>query len=316
MTERKTVVRRAAGAALALVLALVVVGSVAAARDRTPPTTPTNLQATNLTQTSVTLAWHPSTDKSGTVTYSVYKDGQPFTVPQGQTTYTIDWLSPGRTYSFNVTATDPSLNQSGRSNTVTVTTLRDTTPPTAPELTGSVRGPSQVSLTWTRSTDETTWWTLGYRIFANGAPVTEHVNWYWERQVVLRHLAPATSYTFTVEANDFNGNTTMSNAVSLTTEPTDDVTPPSAPTNVRIVESNGACEFWVGWAQSTDDADPQYAIEYEIYVNGVLSPLAVGAGIDRDFVYGTASGVNTFTVKAVDRAGNTSEASNAATDVC
>jgi hypothetical protein len=30
--------------------------------------------------------------------------------------------SPGRTYSFYVTATDPSLNQSGRSNTVTVTT--------------------------------------------------------------------------------------------------------------------------------------------------------------------------------------------------
>jgi chitodextrinase len=313
MTERKAVVRRAAGAALAVVLALVVVGSVAAARDRTPPTTPTNLRATNLTQTSVTLAWNPSTDKSGTVTYTVYKDGQPFTVPQGQTTYTIDWLSPGRTYSFYVTASDPSLNQSGRSNTVTVTSLRDTTPPTAPELSGSVRGPSQVSLTWTRSTDDTTWWTLGYRIFANGAPVTQHVNWYGERSVVLRHLAPATSYTFTVEANDFNGNTTMSNAVTLTTEATSDVTPPSAPTNVRIVRDQGCGEVWLGWTQSTDNMDPQFAIEYEIYVNGVLSPLAVGAGIDEDFVYATAHGDNTFTVKAVDRAGNTSEASNAFT---
>jgi hypothetical protein len=83
-----------------------------------------------------------------------------------------------------------------------------------------------------------------------------------------------------------------------------------------VVDNNGGCEFWVGWTQSTDDTDPQYAIEYEIYVNGVLSPLAVGAGIDRDFVYGTASGENTFTVKAVDRAGNTSEASNAVTEVC
>jgi len=70
------------------------------------------------------------------------------------------------------------------------------------------------------------------------------------------------------------------------------------------------------WNQSTDDTDPQYAIEYEIYVNGVLSPLAVGAGIDRDFVYGTAGVENTFTVKAVDRAGNTSEASNAVMAVC
>ncbi len=197
-----------------------------------------------------------------------------------------------------------------------MTTLRDTTPPTPPELTGTVRGPSQVALTWTRSTDDITWWTLGYRIFVNGAPATAHVNWYGERSVVLRHLAPATSYTFAVEANDFNGNTTMSNAVTLTTEATTDVTPPSAPTNVRIVDSFGCPEFFVGWTQSTDDTDPQYAIEYEIYVNGVLSPLPVSAGVDQDFVYATDSGANTFTVKAVDRAGNTSEASNAVTEVC
>lgn len=65
--------------------------------------------------------------------------------------------------------------------------------------------------------------------------------------------------------------------------------------------------------QSTDYTDPQFAIEYEIYVNGVLSPLAFGAGLDRDFVYGTAHGDNTFTVKAVDRTGKTSAASNAFT---
>jgi fibronectin type 3 domain-containing protein len=315
MTAMKPVVRRAAGASLVLVLALVVVGSVAAARDRTPPTTPTNLQYTNLTQTSVTLTWSPSTDKSGTVTYSVYKDGQSFTVPQGQTTYTIDWLSPGRTYNFYVTATDSSLNRSAPSNTVTVTTLQDTTPPTAPVLSGFVRSPSSVALTWTRSTDDITWWTLGYRIVVNGSPVTEHVNWQWERSVFLRHLTPGTTYTFAVEANDFNGNTTLSNPVTLTTDPSNDVTPPSVPTNVRIVRDQGCGEVFVGWTQSTDDLDPQYAIEYEIYVNGVLSPLAVSAGVSEDFVYATNFGENTFTVKAVDRAGNSSAASDPYTEV-
>jgi hypothetical protein len=93
------------------------------------------------------------------------------------------------------------------------------------------------------------------------------------------------------------------------------MTPPAAPTNVRILEDQGCAEVWIGWNQSTDDPDPQYAIEYEIYVNGVLSPLPVGAGIDRDFVYGTAFGENTFVVKAVDRAGNTSQESNAVTAV-
>jgi Fibronectin type III domain len=323
MTAKKAAAPRAAGAALIVVLALAVVGPAAAGKkpppptgDKTPPTAPTNLQAKDLTHTSVTLTWNPSTDNSGSVTYSVYKDGQAFTVPQGQTTYTIDWLSPGRTYSFWVKATDKALNQSAASNTVTVTTLRDTTPPTAPELSGTVRGPSQVALTWTRSTDDITWWTLGYRIFVNGAPATAHVNWCGERCVILRHLTRSTTYTFAVEANDFNGNTTMSNTVTLTTEPSSDFTPPSAPTNVHITGSFGCPEFFVGWTQSTDDLDPQFAIEYEIYVNGVISPLQVSAGVDEDFVYATASGANTFTVKAVDRAGNTSAASNGVTEFC
>jgi chitodextrinase len=63
----------------------------AAGRDRTPPTAPTNLRVTNLTQMSVTLAWDASTDNSGSFSYSLNKDGQGFTVPQSRTTYTIDW---------------------------------------------------------------------------------------------------------------------------------------------------------------------------------------------------------------------------------
>jgi hypothetical protein len=167
-------------------------------------------------------------------------------------------------------------------------------------------------LTWTRSTDDLSDF-VGYRIFANGTQVTQHVNWYSETTVVLRHLTPATMYRFTVQASDSGGNTAASNAVTLTTEATTDVTPPSAPTNVRVVADQGCAEVWLGWTQATDDTDPQSAIEYEIYVNGVLSPLPVSAGVDTDFVYGTAFGENTFVVKAVDRAGNTSAPSNEAT---
>jgi hypothetical protein len=178
-----------------------------------------------------------------------------------------------------------------------------------------VRGPSQVRLTWNRVEDDTSEF-VTYRIFANGSQVTQHLNWYGETDVVLRHLTPSTTYTFTVKALDASSNASTSNAVTLMTEASSDVTPPSAPTNVRIVGSNGCPEFWVGWTQSTDDTDPQYLIEYEIYVNGVLSPLAVSAGVDNDFVYATDSGANTFTVKAVDQAGNTSEASNGVTEFC
>ena len=314
---KKAVARSAAGAVLTLAFSLVVVGSVAAAtsKDRTPPTTPTNLRVTSVSHKSVTLAWDPSADNSGSFSYSVNKDGQGFTVPQGQTSYTIDWLSAGRTYTFYVTAVDRSLNTSGKSNIVTVTTPPDTAAPPAPTLAGHVRGPSQVRLTWNRVKDDTSTF-VTYRIFANGARVTQHLNWYGETDVVLRHLTPSTTYTFTVKALDASGNASTSNAVTLTTEASSDVAPPSAPTNVRIVGSNGCPEFFVGWTQSTDDTDPQSSIEYEIYVNGVLSPLGVSAGVDEDFVYATASGANTFTVKAVDRAGNTSAASNGVTEFC
>ena len=71
----------------------------------------------------------------------------------------------------------------------------------------------------------------------------------------------------------------MSNTVTLTTEASSDVTPPSVPTNVRVVGNNGCPEFFVGWTQATEDTDPQSLIEYEIYVNGVLSPLAVSDGV-------------------------------------
>jgi hypothetical protein len=151
--------------------------------------------------------------------------------------------------------------------------------------------------------DDTSWF-VRYHIFANDVQVTEHLNWIGETSLVLRHLTPSTTYTFTIEALDQDDNASTSDAVTLTTEASSDVTPPSVPTNVRIVDGNGCPEFWVGWTRATDDTDPQYLIEYEIYVNGVLSPLAVSAGVDRDFVYATEGGANTFTVKAVDQAAN------------
>jgi len=51
---------------MVLMLTLVLgVSSASAARDRTPPTTPSNLRVTGMTAYSVSLAWDPSTDKSG-----------------------------------------------------------------------------------------------------------------------------------------------------------------------------------------------------------------------------------------------------------
>lgn len=102
---------------------------------------------------------------------------------------------------------------------------------------------------------------------------------------------------------------TTSNSVAATTEPSTDTTPPSVPTNLHLIRDDTCGEVWIGWTEANDETDSQDQIEYEIYVNGVLSPLAVSAGVNFDFVYGVLNVDNFFTVKAVDRSGNSSSAS-------
>jgi chitodextrinase len=277
--------------------------------DSIPPTAPTGLRVTGTTKTSVSLAWSPSTDNSGTFSYVVKQDHLSWTVPDGQTSYTLTWLSPGRTYSFYVYAVDRALNTSGNSNTVTATTLPDLTPPSAPALSVPAVSPSQIWLTWTEAVDDMPYAGVGYGIYVNGAPATS-INWINHREASLRHLSPATTYSVLVRARDASGNTSDSDVVTVTTPASTDTVPPSAPTDLRIEIDQGCAEVWLAWTQSTDNVDPQSAIEYEVYVNGVLSPLAVVTGVGRSFAYGTNFGVNTFVVKAVDRTGNTSAASN------
>jgi hypothetical protein len=295
--------------------------------DKIAPTTPTNLVVTAITDNTVTLKWNPSTDNSGKFSYrvTVNKLNSPTsslqqTVSQTQSTYTVTYLVPNNNYSFSIFAVDGSGNRSGDSNLVTANTpLSDTTPPSAPVLQATTLGPSQVQLTWTKSTDNVPNNCCSYSFSRNGSPLTQNINaaaapaGYFS--VIIRHLPPDTDNAFTVTAIDFTGvNKSTSNSANAKTWPSIDTTPPSAPTNLHIISfDNGGGEAWVGWTQSTDDTDAQNNIEYEIYVNGVLSPLPVSAGIDFDFVYTLPVCTNTFTIKAVDKTGNTSPASNSVT---
>ena len=311
-------------AALALLALLLVSGRTASAAkaDKTAPTTPTNLVVTAVTENTVSLKWNPATDNSGKFSYRVKVNSLTSsynvleTVAQTQTTYTVQFLAPFGSYSFAVYAIDGSGNRSSDSNLVTANTPGDTIPPSAPVLQATTLGPSEVQLTWTKSVDNVPNYCCSYAFSRNGSPLTQNINAAAAPSgylsVVIRHLTPGTANTFTVTAIDYSGkNSSTSNSASADTWPSSDTTPPGVPTNLHVISLDDAGgEAWLGWTQSTDDTDAQNNIEYEIYVNGVLSPLPVSAGIDFDFVY-TLPGVceNTFTVKAVDRSGNTSAAS-------
>jgi chitin-binding protein len=277
---------------------------------------------TGITETTVTLVWNPATDNSGKFSYKVRINNlnnsaynSLASVSQSETTYTAKFLATNSPYTFSVYAVDGAGNRSGDSNIVNASTLADKTPPQAPVLEATVLGPSQVQLSWTKSMDNVANHCCSYGININGNRVTEHINWVAgppeNLTVVIRHLTPATSYSFSISVWDWSGgNVATSNTVDATSEPSSDIVPPTAPSNLHLVRDDGCAEVWLGWTEATDETDAQTDIEYEIYVNDVLSPLAVSAGVNLDFVYGTAAGDNLFYVKAVDRSGNTSAASN------
>jgi len=291
-------------------------------RDRQAPTAPTNLVVSGVTETTAQLSWGRSTDKQGIASYKIRlinRDNSSYstivTVSGSLTSYTATYLAPNSRYSISVFALDPQGNASQDSNVVTTQTAADETPPTTPALSAMAISPSQVLLTWSRSTDNLPLNCCTYAIFNNDARVTQFINWNGESATMVsatvRRLTPGTQYTFKVITSDFYQNAATSNPVTVTTETSTDSVAPEPPTDLHIVvEDNGGGELWLGWTQTTDNVDAQPFIEYEIYVNGVLSGLPVSAGISEDFVYTSQECLNTFVVRAVDRSGNVSQPSN------
>ncbi|HEU5065917.1 MAG TPA: fibronectin type III domain-containing protein [Gaiellaceae bacterium] len=304
--------RRRALAAATLVLGAVVVVSTASAashrRDRTPPTTPTNLRITATTDTTVTLAWNPSTDNSGNFSYRVnqrYFNDYTVAVPQTQTTITFTRLWPETTYSYFVYAVDAAGNRSGNSNTISYTVPRDVTPPTpAPQLTTTAISPARAGFSWTRSVDNVS--QVKYTLYADGVQQAELFDY---EHVTLWTLTPGTTYQFQVIARDVFGNATPGNTVSYTAPSTTDTTPPTAPTNLSGAEIEN--EIHMTWTQSTDDTDPQSVILYEFYLNGVMHPADDLFGSSGLVYCREASGFTTVVAKAVDSSGNRSGPSNA-----
>jgi chitinase len=184
-----------------------------------------------------------------------------------------------------------------------VSAARDRIPPTAPTLSVADVGSNYVSLTWTASIDNSPF--IWYQILVNGSPIgglTANLS------ATVQGLSPETTYVFTVRARDNGINwSPPSNAVTVTTAPVagGDTTPPTTPANLSGYDG-GCGEAWLSWTQSTDNVDPQFAIRYDVYVNGIFRPESSGYGLSRTVAYATVEGSNTFEVFAVDSAGNRS----------
>ena len=268
--------------------------------DIQPPTTPSNLRVTNSTSNSATLSWGTSTDNVGVVGYDIYQgEALVGTVDGTITSYTATGLNPFTTYIFIVKARDAAGNVSAASNAVTVQI--DIQPPTAPSnLQVSISTLSSVTLSWGASTDNIG--VIGYDIY-QGTTLIGSVNGTMT-SYTAQNLLPNTSYSFIVRAKDAAGNVSEgSNTVNILI----DTQEPTAPTNLRVL-GNTSNSITLTWGTSTDNVG---VVGYNIY-QGVQLISTTLNGLTTSFTVPNLS-PNTwysFTVRAIDAAGNRSDASN------
>jgi hypothetical protein len=254
------------------------------------------------------LAWNASTDNSTNWWYCIQANGAScIRIDPPQTAYTSSYLTPGSTTTFTVYAIDANGNRSETSNAVTYTAPADTTTPTPPVLTANTVTSTWLSFSWTASYDTAA---VYYTVYLNGIEYLRNLPY---RFADVFALTPSATYELRVDARDSFGNVSQSDVLSVTTPAPTNSVAPTAPTNVQLGFQSGNGEAWLSWDRSTDDADPQHLIVYEIYFNGLPNNLESIIGGNSTIAYCTVQGIGLTEVvlRAVDTSGNRSAPSNA-----
>lgn len=90
--------------------------------DEEAPSTPDNLEALNITETSLNLNWNFSTDNVKVKEYNIYQDNIKVSSTEA-TNFALTGLNPNTKYIFSVAAVDYAGNESKDKNEITITTL-------------------------------------------------------------------------------------------------------------------------------------------------------------------------------------------------
>jgi fibronectin type 3 domain-containing protein len=290
--------------------------------DTIAPGAPSALAASSTSSTAVSLSWTGSSDTggSGLAGYRIERcagascSNFALVTTVSGSPYTDNGVSGSTAYKYRVNAIDGSNNQSGFSNTASVTTP-DTLPPTVPSnLATTVASATQINLSWGASTDQGGGTLASYRLercsgagCQNFALVTNTgLTTYSDTSV-----AGTTTYQYRVNATDVQSNISgWSNTAAATTPAVPDTTAPSAP-NASATTPNSNTVI-VSWSVSTDTGGSGLA-GYKVWkCTGSSCPtyalLTTTAAATTTYTDTAVSGMTTYHyyVTAFDTAGNES----------
>jgi uncharacterized protein YjdB len=306
--------------------------------DTEKPSAPTAVVAGTIAPTSFTLNWAASTDNFGVASYEVFVNGNLVGTPN-TTTFTVEKLTEGTTYSVQVRAKDRYNNLSDLSSVLKVTTptkasaviyesenavfVNGTVATAIPGFsgTGYVRGISihsgGGSITYTVNVPTAGTYAAFVRYNSSGR-LTYYVNGDKIGSVIFPGVAPGTWGTeySTMSLNLRAGTNTVQLIVDNTSDngplhdylgvflPGADSQAPTAPTSLRATNTTSS-GFTLNWTASTDNSS---VTGYQIYQDGTLVGTSTGTTFN---VTSLSPGTYVMTVKALDAAGNQSDASNA-----
>ncbi|MFL6164068.1 MAG: fibrinogen-like YCDxxxxGGGW domain-containing protein [Jatrophihabitantaceae bacterium] len=264
------------------------------ARDSQAPTVPGNLALTP-SGTGVKLSWTASTDNSGSVRYEVLRGDRVIATTSG-----VSYIDPAPSYPANywVRAIDTAGNRSATTAMVT-TAGPDTVPPTAsitsPANGSTVYGP--VTVTADAADDRSV---ASVDLLVDGAVVasstTVPASFSWNAIAVGSHTLQAV-------AHDGAGNTGSSALVTVNVPP--DTTAPSAPGTLSQTGTTTSAVS-LAWSAATDD---RQVAGYQVVRDG--SVVGSTSGLTYTDTPLSAGASYTYTVRALDSAGNIGPDSNA-----
>ncbi|WP_367399760.1 fibronectin type III domain-containing protein, partial [Nevskia soli] len=279
--------------------------------DTTPPSKPTNVQGTAVTDQEIQVTWSPSTDNVSVAGYHVYRGSSRTSLAIFSSVTTNSFIdnsvAPKTTYYYAVVAFDPSYNYSVQSATIGVTSLPDTAPPTVPtNLVATGTGCQQVNLSWGASTDNI--YLAGYMVYRGKTPssmITVGNTTSTSFVDTSAGLAAGTTYYYAVaaydEAMNYSAQTALATAATLP-----DTQPPTVPQKLVVTAKSGT-QINLTWSASTDNVA---VYDYRIYRGTTAQSLSLigGSGTTSysDSQSLKANQTYYYAVSALDASGNAS----------